>query len=107
MLNIKFLPQYSFDDCKHIYVLHFDFAIFKDDKIIGLIEYDGRQHFEPIEFFGGEKGFEQTKKRDEIKNAYCKINNIPLLRLPYNIPINKIKDKIYEYYLSLTTAGCA
>ena len=103
--EIKFIPQYKFDDCKLKYVLRFDFAIMNEYVLIGLIEYDGKQHFEPIEFFGGLDGFKKTQERDNIKNAYCKTHNIPLLRLPYTLSSNEIKIKIYEYYLSLTTAG--
>ena len=106
-MHIDFLPQYSFDDCRSIYVLHFDFAITNGQQILGLIEYDGKQHFEPIDLFGGQLGFEDTKKRDEIKNSYCKSHNIPLLRLPYTLSTEEIKEQIYEYYLSVTTAGCA
>lgn len=105
--NIDFIPQYKFDDCKFKYILRFDFALIKNDEILGLIEYDGKQHFEPIEFFGGEDGFKESKERDRIKNTYCELNNIPLLRLPYTLSTDEIKTKIYEYYLSLTTAGCA
>lgn len=107
--NIKasFIPQYTFPDCKCVNTLHFDFAIFHNDNLLGLIEYDGKQHFEPIDFFGGKDGFEKTKKRDEIKNTYCKTHNIPLLRLPYTLSLDDIKKELYEYYLSLTTAGCA
>lgn len=106
-MQVQFIQQYAFNDCKNVYVLRFDFAIFQNNDLIGLIEYDGRQHFEAITFFGGEEGFEKTKKRDEIKNTYCKLNNIPLLRLPYTLSIEEIKIKLYEYYESLTTAGCA
>ena len=106
-LHIEFKPQYSFSDCKCVYILHFDFAIFNNGTLLGLIEYDGRQHFEPVEFFGGQEGFKKTKIRDEIKNTYCKTNNIPLLRIPYTLSIQDIEEKIYEYYLSLTTAGYA
>ena len=105
--DINFDPQHVFDDCKYTYVLRFDFAILINDKVIGIIEYDGKQHFEPIDFFGGIEGFEKTKIRDNIKNKYCKSKNIPMLRIPYTMSINEIKDVIYEYYLSLTTAGCA
>lgn len=105
-IGANFKPQYSFDDCKHIYKLHFDFAILDNDQVLGLIEYDGKQHFEPIEFFGGQPAFIQTQKRDEIKNIYCRKNNIPLLRLPYTLSTQEIKHNLYEYYLSLTTAGC-
>lgn len=102
--DIEFIPQYKFDDCKLRYVLRFDFAIFNKGKFLGLIEYDGKQHFEPIEFFGGQEGFEVTQKRDQVKNAYCRSHDIPLIRLPYTLSANEIKNKIYEYYLSLTTA---
>ena len=106
-MNIDFISQYIFDDCKNKYPLRFDFAILNNDDVLGLIEYDGKQHFESIDWFGGIDGFNEIQKRDEIKNTYCKSHNIPLLRLPYTLSTYEIKNKIYEYYLSLTTAGCA
>lgn len=106
-MEIEFTPQYTFEGCKNVYVLRFDFALFDKNSLIGLIEYDGKQHFEPIDFFGGQDGFEKTQKRDEIKNSYCKTNNIPLVRIPYTLSTKEITHRIYEYYLSLTTAGCA
>ena len=48
-----------------------------------VIEFDGIQHFEPIDFFGGQKGFEKRKQKDREKNEYCKNNNIDILRIPY------------------------
>ena len=45
------------------------------------IEYDGLQHFKPIEFFGGEKTFLLTKEHDRIKNEYCEDNGIRMIRL--------------------------
>lgn len=84
--------------------LIFDFAIFdKNDNLFGLIEFDGVQHFKPIEIFGGDKALEYTKLRDNIKNEYCKNNNIKLLRIPYtefknlNDILNKFIPK--ELYL--------
>jgi hypothetical protein len=106
-LNADFIEQYSFSDCKYKYALRFDFAIFNNNKLLYLIEYDGKQHFEPIEWFGGIKGFEEIKMRDDLKNTYCQEHNIPLLRFPYTLSPEEIKQKIYEYHLSVTTAGCA
>lgn len=64
--------------------LRVDFVILdKNDKIILGIEYDGLQHFEPRDFFGGEEGFKETLKRDKLKDEWFKENNIPLLRIPY------------------------
>ena len=53
-----------------------------------LIEYDGQQHFKPIDFAGkGEewaiKNMLETQRRDNIKTQYCKDNNIKLIRIPY------------------------
>lgn len=41
-----------------------------------------------------------TQRRDNIKNEYCKKNNIPLLRIPYWKKKN-IKKIITEYLLNL------
>lgn len=48
-----------------------------------LIEYDGEQHFKPIDHFGGDKQFIIQQQRDEYKNQWCRENNIPLIRIPY------------------------
>lgn len=104
-LNVEFIEQYSFKDCRDIYSLKFDFAIFQNKLLLYLIEYDGEQHFKPIQWFGGVEKFEKQQRRDKIKNAYCKLHNIPLIRLPYTLSNEEIKQKIYEYHLSVTTAG--
>lgn len=81
--NIKFLQEYTFADCCNICLLSFDFVVFNDNKIHCLIEYDGKQHFKPIKWFGGESNFKKQKQRDEIKNKYCEENDIKLIRIPY------------------------
>ena len=48
-----------------------------------VIEYDGIQHFEPIEYFGGKEKLKITQQKDAEKNDYCKNNNIDILRIPY------------------------
>ena len=77
-LKINYIEQYSFNNCKNIYKLKFDFYLPNKNTCI---EYDGIQHFKPIEIFGGEKKFCNTKKRDKIKTEYCKSNKIKLLRI--------------------------
>lgn len=80
-LNISFEEQKTFEDCIFINNLYFDFYL-PDYNL--LIEYDGEQHFKPIEFFGGKQKFEEQQKRDNFKNNYCLINNIRLIRIPYS-----------------------
>lgn len=81
--NIKYKQEYSFKDCKYVLPLRFDFAVFNKNKLSFLIEFDGKQHFRPCDYYGGEKSFKETKLRDSIKNEYCKKNNIKLIRIPY------------------------
>ncbi len=78
--NVDYLIEYKYKDCKNIEPLAFDFYV---PKYNTLVEFDGKQHFEPIEWFGGLADFEYRKQNDNIKNQYCKDNNIPLLRIPY------------------------
>ena len=80
----------------------FDFAILKDGKISGLVEFQGKQHFEPIDFFGGVLNFESQKRRDQIKRDYCKDKVVPLLEIHYNEvdKIPKILDKFLQEVLS-------
>jgi len=87
--KIIYEVQYKFKDCAHVLPLLFDFALFNNQKeLIHIIEYDGQHHFKPVDFASrgkewAKEQFEQLKHRDQIKNQYCKDNNIPLLRIPY------------------------
>lgn len=47
------------------------------------IEFNGKQHYEPIEVFGGEQRFEQQLIYDKNKEEYCKNNKIFLLVISY------------------------
>jgi predicted nucleic acid-binding Zn ribbon protein len=94
--NIRYISQYKIDKCKDILPLPFDFAILNNEnKLKYLIECDGRQHFETIEYFGGEESYTYTKKHDDIKNTYCIDNNIPYWEFKNNNYINILNDKIY------------
>lgn len=89
--NIAFMSEYKFKDCKNIRPLPFDFYL-PDHNV--LIEYDGMQHFEPVEFYGGEEKFKQQQINDGIKNSYCEKNNIQLIRLPYTLSFDEIENII-------------
>lgn len=83
--NINFEKEYYFDDLLGDFDnLRFDFAVFDDfNNLKFLIESDGRQHFESIDYFGGDDGFEKRKRYDYMKNQYCKDNSLKLYRIPY------------------------
>ena len=74
--KIKYETQKKFNWMKNKIVLSLDF--FLPDYDIG-IECQGRQHFVPIEKYGGAQGFEDTKIRDAIKKKSCDENGVKLL----------------------------
>lgn len=64
--------------------LRFDFVVFDDDgNIAFIIEYNGRQHYEPVSKFGGKKGFYQQQFNDNKKRRFCALHNIPFVEIPY------------------------
>ncbi len=78
--DFDFYIEFPLSNCKYKKQLWLDFYLPKMN--LG-IEYHGKQHYEPIKFFGGEKVFKDQNKRDKIKEKYCKNNNINLLIIPY------------------------
>lgn len=62
------------------------------------IEYQGKQHFEPIEYFGGEKAFYELKVRDKEKFKLSLEHGIKLIYINYweEITENLILDKIND-----------
>lgn len=79
--DISYKAEYTFSDLYDKGKLRYDFALFNKDKLIGLIEYDGEQHFATGGFFNSDGA---VQRRDSIKDEYAASRNIPLLRIPYN-----------------------
>jgi very-short-patch-repair endonuclease len=75
--NINFIY-----DKKHINLKNhrFDFQIPEYNIII---EYDGRQHYEEVNKFGGQDQLILQQEKDKEKNEFCKTNGINLIRIPY------------------------
>jgi Zn finger protein HypA/HybF involved in hydrogenase expression len=96
--KIRYTPQKSFEECKYDKRLRFDFYI---PSLNILIEYNGGQHYFPVDFSysGNEKkantSFEKIRARDRIKLDYCKSNSIKLLIISYKdyMNIEKILNK--------------
>ena len=80
--NIIFENQKKFPDLKgdKNYPLKYDFYL---PQYNCLIEYDGEQHFKPIEKWGGKEGFIKRKYYDTLKNNYAHNHNIYIIRIPY------------------------
>lgn len=91
-MNIEYFRQHSFETCRHINPLFFDFYL---PIYNTCIEFDGEQHYKPVSKFGGMSEFNNTKLRDNVKNKWCLDNNVNLIRIKYN-EINKIKYILQE-----------
>lgn len=89
--HINYKKEYSFQDLP---LKRFDFYL---PDLNVCIEYDGKQHFAPIDFFGGEKEFQAAQIRDIEKNQYCIKNKIILFRIPYT-DFNEIEKILYQIF---------
>ena len=63
------------------------------------VEYNGIQHYKPIERFGGQEKFIQQEKRDELVRRKCKEFNIILLEWHYSDKVNE--KNVYDFYSKL------
>lgn len=84
--KIHFKKEQSFNDLlsQNNCPLRYDFAIYNNSRIIGLIEYQGEQHFKPILNFGGQENFQKLQLHDKLKYEYAIKHNIPILYLTKN-----------------------
>lgn len=92
--NIKYIHNHSIYDVfstkdNSVRRLRFDYIIIKNDdtngrvNLIGCIEFDGEQHFKPWHQ-GTFTDFQESAKRDALKNSFCAKHYIPLLRIRYD-----------------------
>ena len=100
-IGLKFETQKKFTECvnisiskkgnKRCFKLPFDFYL---PDYNTCIEFDGLQHFQPVTVFGGEETFKKQQILDNIKNTFCRQNNIKLLRIPYTFKKDDIEPFI-------------
>lgn len=85
--NIEYIPQHRFNDCRDKNPLPFDFYLPNHNICI---EFNGRQHYEIVEYFGGFNQFKNQQRNDKIKEDYCKHNNIRLIAIKHTDNIKTI-----------------
>ena len=90
-------------EVKSTNLLHWDFMIdYKNTKIF--IEYNGRQHYEPVNFGGisDERATENFRKQqihDQIKTDYCTENDYPLLWISHK---DNVEDSVHKFIVDNT-----
>ena len=89
--KITFEEQKKFDWLKMKLHLRCDFYLPKYNTVI---EYNGRQHYEVIEHFGGINGFKRTQQRDRIKKMLLTEKKVNLIEVRYDE--NEVEKYILE-----------
>lgn len=106
--NITYIHPIKFEDLRGIGNRKLSYDFYLPDYNL-LIECQGKQHKEAIEYFGGKEKFEVQQEHDRRKREYANKYNIPLLEIWYydiDNTENILKETLNNLKLeSLTTAG--
>ena len=100
--NLNFKMEYGFPNLNspNGRPLRFDFVVFDDDgQIDFIIEYQGKQHYEPSPKFGGKKGFQQYQYNDNQKRRFCALHDFNLIEIPYT------EENLISYDYIMKQAG--
>jgi hypothetical protein len=100
-LDIPFEQEKTFQDLKHKGFLRFDF-VFEVQNRKFAIEFNGVQHYRPIDYFGGQIAFEDLKVRDQLKRDYCQANDIELIYVTTLNPQKVRKEVALAIYTKLS-----
>ena len=89
----QYRPYYLHKQSYDVFVCGIDVAF----------EYQGEQHFKPLEIFGGKDNFEKQKERDKIKKEISEKNNVCLIYINYweNITTELIKERLKEKNINI------
>ncbi len=98
--KIAFIQQKTFENLKDITLLKCDFYL---PKYHCVIEFNGKQHYEIVNKFGGESGFKEIIKRDKIKKRFFNENRINYLEIHYKE--KKIEDIILNKLTEIEKAA--
>ena len=100
--GLNFKEEYIFPDLKSSNgkPLRFDFVVFDDDGYIDfIIEFQGKQHYEPSSKFGGKKGLYQQQYNDNKKRRFCALHDFKLIEIPY------YEENLIDYDYIMNKAG--
>lgn len=94
--NLSYIRQYKINISNDINPSGYAFIDFYLPDQNCFIEYNGIQHYVPVEHFGGELQFQKQLQRDNYVRNYCQDNNIKLIEIKYTDNINIKLKEIYE-----------
>lgn len=88
-LKFQYITQYKINYNNKNY-----YADFYLPDLNTIIEFNGQQHYNLVEAFGGIKKLELQVQRDAMLRDYCFINNITILEIPYTLSEEEILKRI-------------
>jgi DNA-directed RNA polymerase subunit RPC12/RpoP len=70
-------------------------------------EVHGSQHYKPVSFFGGEEGYKDLKRRDAMKEEYCRKNGVNYLAVSQEYCRRQRRkwEKIIDHGRNLSSSG--
>lgn len=84
----NYLSSHGYKYEKEYYVApiraRYDFSVTDDNGEQRMIEFDGEQHFHPVDKWGGITALREGQTKDKIKTLWCRSRKIPLLRIRYD-----------------------
>ena len=82
--NIKYDAQHKITNesilCKNRHLV-VDFYLPDYNTII---EYNGEQHYKPVDLWGGEEKLKSQQERDSALRQYCKEHKVKLIEIPFS-----------------------
>ena len=93
-LDVKIFREFS---PPSMWLQRLDIYIEINNQKVGF-EYQGEQHYKPVDFFGGEEGFKKRQQLDKRKKDICRKLNIKLIKFKFteSVSINSIIKKMSE-----------
>ena len=83
-------------------LLSYDFRLLNCNNEIVLVEYQGIQHYKPIEYFGGREKLKIQKDHDRRKRQYAKKHGYHLIEVSYEYDTyEKVAAYLDEHFLPL------
>ena len=91
--HYSFKEQVTFNGLKGVNGknLSYDFGVYENGELDFLIECQGGQHYEPVEYFGGMEKYKIQLEHDRLKRDFCQGNHILLIEIPYTYSDEEIE----------------